>query len=116
MNLKSRQLTLCHSLRVDRTLVDKNKRSSIRKVYEAATDEYELSSWLIAGTLLYQLENNIYYSTPEFEDELKKAFKVRCVTRDTVTHGIALNYDKLIHSLKAFLLIDAVSALREPRL
>ena len=97
-------------------LVDNTKRSSIRKVYEAATDEYEPSNWLIVGTLLCQLENNIYYSDPEFEDELKKTIKTRCVTRDTVTHGIALNYDKLIHSLQTFLLLDAVSALREPRL
>ncbi|MBW1939412.1 MAG: hypothetical protein JRI67_11760 [Deltaproteobacteria bacterium] len=91
------------------------KFGKIQQVYEAAigdVDEYGLSKWVIASTLLYQLQTNTYVFT-DFEIELKKSVNTRQVTRHTVSHGVALKYDRPIHSLKAFLLLDALSALQE---
>lgn len=91
------------------------KFGKIQQVYEAAigdVDEYGLSKWVIASTLLYQLQTNTYVFT-DFEIELKRSVNTRQVTRHTVSHGVALKYDRPIHSLKAFLLLDALSALQE---
>jgi hypothetical protein len=91
------------------------KLGKIQQVYKAAigdADEYDLSKWVIATTLLYQLQTNTYVFT-DFESELKKSVNRRQVTRHTVSHGVALKYDRPIHSLKAFLLLDALSALQE---
>jgi hypothetical protein len=91
------------------------KLGKIQQVYKAAigvADEYELSKWVIATTLLYQLQTNTYVFT-DFEIELKKSVNKRQVTRHTVSHGVALKYDRPIHSLKIFLLLDALSALQE---
>jgi hypothetical protein len=67
---------------------------------------------MITSTLLYQLQTNTYAFT-DFEIEMKRSINTRQVTRHTISHGIALNYDRPIHSLKAFLLLDALSALQE---
>jgi hypothetical protein len=91
-------------------LIDGNKNPKLHIVYEAVADNYDLSNWLIAAILLYELQNNIY-SFNGFEEELKKSDTSRSITRHTVTHGIACNYDTEKHSLKAFLLLDAISAL-----
>lgn len=87
----------------------------IKEVYEAAignADDYEFSKWVIATTLLYQLQTNTYVFT-EFKDEIKKSVNTRQVTRHTVLHGVALKYDRPIDSLKAFLLLDAISVLKK---
>lgn len=87
----------------------------IEKVYNAVIgdlDEYPLTSWAIANTLLYQLQTNTFTFT-NFEVEFRKAANNRKTTRHTVLHGITTNYDKPIHSLKAFILLDALSCLQK---
>jgi hypothetical protein len=91
-------------------LTGNGKNPKMPEIYNAFTDEYDLSNWLIAEVFLYQLESNIY-SYKSFDNELKKTITSRFVNRHTMLHGIAFNYDREIHSLKAFLLLDAVSAL-----
>lgn len=89
------------------------KCGKIQQVYNTAIgdlDSYSLSSWAIANTLLYQLQTNTYVFT-DFEAELSKSVNNRQTTRHTVLHGVAINYHKPIHSLKAFVLLDAISAL-----
>ena len=91
------------------------KLGKIEKVYNAVIgdlDEYPLPSWAIANTLLYQLQTNTFTFT-DFEIEFKKSANNRKTTRHTVLHGISTNYDKPIHSLKAFVLLDALSSLQE---
>lgn len=91
------------------------KLGKIEKVYNAVIgdlDEYPLTSWAIVNTLLYQLQTNTFTFT-DFESEFRKSANNRKTTRHTVLHGIAPNYDKPIHSLKAFVLLDALSSLRE---
>ncbi len=92
------------------------KLGKIQQVYEVAIgnvdDEYDISSlskWAIATTLLDQLQTKIYVST-NFKGELKKSVNRRRVTRHTLSHGVGLKYDRPIHSLKAFLLLDALSS------
>ncbi|MBC7258480.1 MAG: hypothetical protein H5T65_04475 [Chloroflexi bacterium] len=87
----------------------------IEEVYRAAVgdpDAYDLARWAIATTVLYQLQTSTYVFT-DFKRELKKSACRRQVTRHTVLHGIAVRYDRPVHSLKAFLLLDALSALQE---
>ena len=91
------------------------KLGKIEKVYNAVIgnlDEYPLTSWAIASTLLYQLQTNTFTFT-NFEIEFRKSANNRKTTRHTVLHGIAPNYDKPINSLKAFVLLDALSSLQE---
>ena len=91
------------------------KLGKIQQVYKAVIDNvdaYGVSNLVIATTLLYQLQTNTYSFT-DFESELRKSVNRRQVTRHTVSHGVALKYDRPIHSLKAFLLLDALSALQE---
>lgn len=91
------------------------KLGSIQKVYKAVIgdmDEYPLPSWAIANTLLYQLQT-ITFTFTDFETEFRKAANNRKATRHTVLHGISINYDKPILSLKAFVLLDALSSLLE---
>ena len=91
------------------------KLGKIQQVYEAAigdVDKYEMSRWVIASTLLYQLQTNTYVFT-DFEIELQRSVNTRRVSRHTVSHGVALKYDRPIHSLRNFLLLDAFSALRK---
>ena len=86
----------------------------IEKVYNAVIgdlDDYPIKSWVIANTLLYQLQTNTYTYT-DFETEFRKSANNRKTTRHTVLHGISTNYDKPIHSLKAFTLLDALSSLK----
>lgn len=75
-------------------------------------NDYNLWGWIIASTLLHQLMTNTYVHT-SFVVELKRSGHRRSMTRHTVLHGISPNYDRPIHSLKGFLLLDAVSALCE---
>ena len=91
------------------------KLGKIEKVYNAVIgdlDEYPLTSWAIANTLLYQLQTNTFTFT-DFEIEFRKSANNRKTTRHTVLHGIAIDYNKPIHSLKAFVLLDALSTLQE---
>jgi len=91
------------------------KLGKIREVYEAVVGDpmdYDFSTWAIAETLLYQLRTNIYVSTP-FEDELARPVRRRHSTRHTILHGIMPGYDREAHSLRAFLLLDALSALQQ---
>ena len=91
------------------------KFGKIKQVYSAVigdVDNYSLSTWAIASTLLYQLQNTTYVSI-NFENELRKSVNTRKTTRHTVLHGIAPRYDRPIHSFKAFLLLDAIIALQE---
>lgn len=86
----------------------------ITEVYEAVIgdpNDYPLSSWVIVSTLLHQLQTNTYTYT-DFKSELAKSIQGRNTTRHTVLHGIVTNYNRPIHSLKAFLLLDALSALQ----
>jgi hypothetical protein len=100
--------------------VEKNglsaKLGKIGQVYKAAIGDekdYGLSDWVIASTVLFHLENNTYIFT-SFDEEINKSDKTRRVTRHTISHGLSVNYDKPIHSLKAFLILDAISALQKP--
>jgi len=91
------------------------KLGKVEKVYNAVIgdlDEYPLTSWAIANTLLFQLQTSTFTFT-DFEIEFKKSANNRKTTRHTVLHGIATNYNKPIHSLKAFVLLDALSCLQE---
>lgn len=91
------------------------KLGKIEKVYKAVVGDisnYPLSSWAIANTLLFQLQTNTFTFT-DFEIEFKKSSNNRKATRHTVLHGISINYDKPIHSLKAFVLLDALSVLQK---
>jgi len=93
----------------------KAKLGKIEKVYNAVIgdlDEYPLTSWAIANTLLYQLQTNTFSFT-NFEVEFRKSANNRKTTRHTVLHGITPNYDKPSHSLKTFVLLDALSSLQE---
>jgi hypothetical protein len=88
----------------------------VKEVYSAVIndlDEYPLSSWTIANTLLFQLQTNTYTYT-DFEVEFNKSSNSRRTTRHTILHGIATDYDKPIYSLKLFVLLDALSILQEP--
>lgn len=87
----------------------------IQQVYRAAIgdlESYGLSSWAIAKALLFQLQTNTYIFT-DFESELKKSVNNRQTTRHTVLHGVTINYHRPIHSFKTFVLLDALSALRQ---
>lgn len=85
----------------------------IRDVYDAAIGDplaYDVSRWLIASVLHYHLTNSTYAFT-DFEEELSKSIGRRRVTRHTVLHGIATNYDRPKNSLRTILLLDALSIL-----
>jgi len=88
----------------------------IKTVYQTAIgdpDEHTWPVWSIASSLLYHLGNNTYAYT-DFENELRKSVRRRSTTRHTVMHGIAVGYDREMHSLRAFLLLDSISALELP--
>jgi hypothetical protein len=85
----------------------------IKMVYETAIgeiDDHSLTTWTIAGTLLFCLQNNTYVSS-DFELELKKSITRRRVSRHTVLHGISPGYNRPIHSLKTFVILDALTIL-----
>ncbi|HLC30604.1 MAG TPA: hypothetical protein VJM51_07470 [Dehalococcoidia bacterium] len=94
------------------------KLGSIKAVYEAVVGDpaknYPLFVWAIADTLLYQLQTNTYFST-DFAGELEKRIPKRRTTRHTVLHGIMPGYNRASHSLRSFLVLDALSALQEYR-
>ena len=93
------------------------KLGKVQAVYEAAIGDpgdYAFTEWAITTTLLYQFQTNTYTWT-DFAKELRKSAERREVTRHTVVHGINYRYDRLIHSLRAFLTLDAISALQPPR-
>ena len=86
----------------------------IKKVYEAAIGDplnYDLPRWLIASVLLYHLDKTTYVFT-SFDAELKKSVSRRRITRHTVLHGIAINYDRPSTSLRTILILDALAGLR----
>jgi len=88
---------------------------SIKDIYEKVIGDpldYDMSTWVIASTLLYQLQTTTY-SFSEFRTEITKSINTRTVTRHTVLHGIAVKYNTAANSLKAFLLLDALSALQQ---
>jgi hypothetical protein len=62
--------------------------------------------------LLYQLQSNTYVRTP-FKNELDKSVQARKTTRHTVLHGVAISYDRPSNSLRVFLVLDALTALRD---
>lgn len=85
----------------------------IKMVYETAIGDiggYNLTTWAIAETLLFCLQNNTYVSS-DFESELKKSLTRRKISRHTVLHGISPGYNRPIHSLKTFLILDAITIL-----
>lgn len=89
------------------------KFGKINEIYTAAIGDlnsYSLAEWSIVQTLLHLLKTNTYDFT-EFEKELDKPINQRRTTRHTVLHGVDINYHKQIHSLRAFLLIDAISVI-----
>ena len=89
---------------------------SIKDVYEKVIGnplDYDMSTWVIATTLLYQLQTSTYLFS-DFRTEVTKSLNTRVVTRHTVLHGISIRYDKAMNSLRAFLLLDAISALQPP--
>lgn len=87
-----------------------SKPYSVSEAVIGPPEFHSLRTYVIAATLRFQLENNLYGFT-DFRAELEKSSRARAVTRHTIYHGIAYNYDKPIHSLKCFVLLDAVSAL-----
>jgi len=92
------------------------KLGKIKEVYCSVIgdlNDYPIPLWAIATTLLYQLQTNTYNYT-DFEAEFKKSSTNRQTTRHTLLHGIATKYDKPINSLRAFVLLDALSALQKP--
>lgn len=89
------------------------KFGKIQEVYTAAigdTGNYGLAEWAIVQTLLHLLQTNTYVYT-SFQNELDKSMHRRAINRHTVLHGVTANYNKESHSLKCFLLLDAVSVL-----
>jgi len=83
------------------------------QVYQAAIGDPEAHSWYswpYVACLLYHLENNTY-AYADFEHEIKRAARRRKITRHTLMHGIAIGYDRHMHSLRAFLLLDSISVL-----
>jgi len=88
----------------------------IKEVYEAAIGdplEYDLATYIFVNTLKYQLQTNTYAFVP-FEAELQKSDQRRKTNRHTVLHGVTSSYDRPIHSLRAFLLLDSISVLDLP--
>jgi len=86
---------------------------SIREVYETAignTDDYLITDWIVARTLLFHLQNNTYAFT-DFDTELTRSVGRRRTTRHTILHGIDVNYAREINSLRAFILLDSLNAL-----
>lgn len=75
-------------------------------------NNHNLGKWATA-TALIEVLNEVIYKRSEFPDEIKKAHTSRKVTRHSVLHGIAINYDRPIYSLKAMVTLDAISFLSE---
>ncbi|MDZ7725708.1 MAG: hypothetical protein U5R06_23500 [candidate division KSB1 bacterium] len=90
------------------------KLGKIQKVYDAVIWRFRINMdsliWVIANTLLYQLQTNTYVYT-DFENEMKRAASGRRITRHTVLHGVTVNYNRPINSLRIFVLLDAISVL-----
>ena len=87
----------------------------ITKVYKKSIgdfNEYTIRNWIIAKTLFFQFDTNIYPKT-SFEKELNKTPKTRIINRHTVLHGVSYNFNKPSISLKLFLLLDSLKILRE---
>lgn len=87
-----------------------------KDLYEAVigdTDSHFFSIWAISEVLSYYLQNHVY-PAKSFDnlEEIKKPANTRQISRHTVIHGVAIKYDKPIYSLKLFLLLDALNALK----
>jgi hypothetical protein len=83
---------------------------SEKVITEAVESSFTLSTWAIVDTLLNYVVNSGYMYT-DFNVEIVKPH--RAITRHTILHGIQPNYHSQINSLKAFLLLDALSILQE---
>lgn len=79
-------------------------------IAEAIENSFTFSTWAIVDTLLNYVVNSGYMYT-DFNVEIAKPH--RATTRHTILHGIQPNYHSQINSLKAFLLLDALSILQE---
>jgi hypothetical protein len=91
------------------------KLGKIQDVYERVIGDpldYDMSTWVVASTLLYQLQTSTYLFS-DFRSEVTKSINTRTVSRHTVLHGIAIRYDSAGNSLRAFLLLDALSTLKQ---
>lgn len=93
-----------------RTQVSYGKISQVYRAAIGDPNEHTFDVWPIASSLLYLLENSIYIFT-DFEAELQKAVPARTATRHTILHGVNIGYDRQMHSLRVFILLDAIYAL-----
>jgi hypothetical protein len=71
---------------------------------------HTFATWAIAKTLLHHLEESTYSPT-RIDKQMARPPKCREITRHTVLHGVMPNYNRESHSLKAFLILDAISVL-----
>ena len=88
--------------------------SKIKEVYSVAIgdmDDFDFTTWVIANTLLYQLQNSTYVYA-DFEKEVGKALRSRSISRHTVLHGVSVNYNTASTSLKAFVILDAIHGIQ----
>ena len=83
------------------------KSKDVSKTAVGELNEYSLSTWSIAQTLLFFLDNS-FYTWKKFEEEFNKPMRKRGVTRHTIAHGVSANYSNYSQSLKLLLLLDAV--------
>jgi hypothetical protein len=79
-------------------------------ITEAIENSFTFSEMAIVDTLLAYVINSGYTYT-DFTVEITK--KKRATTRHTVLHGIQPNYHSQTNSLRAFLLLDALSILKD---
>lgn len=89
--------------------------NGIKQLYSAVvgdTEDYAFIQWSMAETLLFQLNNNVYSST-RLQEEIKRSISKRKKNRHTISHGVNPAYNQEHHSLRLFLLLDALSALKE---
>jgi hypothetical protein len=77
-------------------------------ITKAVRDSLTITKYATVDTLLAYVMNSGYVYT-DFGVEIKK--KRRATTRHTVLHGIQPNYHSQTNSLRAFLLLDALSIL-----
>ena len=92
-------------------LVESHKITETIKTAIGDTDDQDIAIWAIANILFLQLENNVYDKF-DYKIELSKSRKSRKINRHTVLHGVATHYNKSAYSLRVFLILDAISALR----
>ncbi len=92
------------------------KIGKVDKIYKAAVGELDnqsLATWAIAQAMLHQFKTSTYAFT-DLDAEYLKSINNRKITRHTIAHGAITKYDTHSQSLKLFLLLDAVHALKHP--